>query len=68
MFIDPSFIIGKKFLGSVSDQEYVCIGYCANETFLLIGTYFDSTNNRSYIKTFKLSEVRFKCDLSPPKP
>ena len=64
MYIDPSFIVGKTFLGPISDQEYTCIGYGANETFLVVGTFFDSVNNRSVVKTFKLSEVRFKGDIT----
>ena len=64
LFIDAT-IIGKKFTAFDPNAEWTCIGYCCNETFLLVGTSFDAPNNRSTIKTFKLSEVKFKGELVP---
>lgn len=65
MFIAPPAIIGKTFTSASDPQnsEYTCIGYGQNETFLLIGTSFDATNNRSIIRTFKFSDVKFKGEL-----
>jgi hypothetical protein len=65
MYIDPKSIIGKKFnpvsLNPVNDssKDYECVGYADNGTLLIIGALFDSTNNRSNLKTFKLTEVNF---------
>lgn len=66
MYIDPSSIVGKTFT-STSDpiNEFTCIGYGQNETFLVVGTSFDSANNRSIVRTFKFSDVKFKGQLSP---
>lgn len=69
MYIDPSAIIGKTFVSTVDPtSEFKCIGYGQNETFLIIGSTFDSTSNRSIVRTFKFSDVKFKGDLSPVKP
>ena len=66
MFIDPKYICGQKFTSpNDSTVEYTAIGYGANETFLIIGATFDSTNNRSSIKTFKLSDVKFTGNITP---
>lgn len=61
MYIDPKAIIGKKFFvaNDASNTEYECIGYSDSGTLLIITTVYDSTSNRSYPKTFKLTEVRF---------
>ncbi len=63
MYIEPDSIVGKTFTAMDPNQEYTCIGYAANETFLISGSSFDSTNNRSTLKTFKLSDVKFKGEV-----
>lgn len=60
MYIESKYIIGKKFFSKDNPTtEYECIGYSNEGTLLIIGTTFDSTNNRSSLKTFKLTEVNF---------
>jgi len=66
MFIEPKAIVGKKFTALDPNLEYECVGYAANETFLVIGSNFDSQNNRSTLKTFKLSDVKFKGEVTVP--
>jgi len=73
MFIAPQALIGKQFPSPNDPKtEYTVIGYAQNETFLLIATNFDQVNNRSYVKTFKLTDVAFKGDITAgptlPKP
>lgn len=70
MFIDPKSISGKTFTSSsgVANVEYTCIGYGQNETFLIIGSYYDSVNNRSTVKTFKFGDVQFKGNLAVTPP
>ena len=63
MYIDPKAIVGQTFSANDPNTEYVCVGYGQNETFLIIGSYFDSPNNRSSLKTFKLSDVKFKGNI-----
>ena len=63
MYIDPKAIVGKKFTAMDPNLEYTCVGYCENDTFLIIGTLFDAPNNRSQLKTFKLSDVKFKGNI-----
>lgn len=60
MYIDPKAIIGKKF-NPANDpaKDYECVGYADNGTLLVIGAEFDSVNNRSSFKTFKLTDVKF---------
>jgi hypothetical protein len=66
MFIDPKFLIGLKFASPIdSNIEYTAIGYGQNETFLIIATTFDSTNGKSSIKTFKLSDVKLRGNVAP---
>jgi hypothetical protein len=69
MFIDPKYFIGRTF-PSPNDPnvEYTVIGYAQNDTFLLIATSSDKVNNRSSIKTFKLTDVQFRGDLTVPLP
>lgn len=60
LYIEPSAIIGKTFTTSADpNTEYECIGYAANETFLVVGKHMDTVNNRFYLKTFKIQDVRF---------
>lgn len=62
LYIEPSYIVGKTFTvsGDVTNTEYTCVGYAANETFLVVGKYTDTVNNRFSLKTFKFQEVKFK--------
>ncbi len=64
MYIKDSSIVGKTFYGNDPKCEYTCIGYADNGTLLIIGAYFDSVNNRSKLKTFKLTDVTFKGQVS----
>lgn len=67
MVIDIKHISGKQFIATnigVGNNEFTCIGYGQNDTFLIIGAQFDSTNNRSHVKTFKLSDVQFKGNIT----
>lgn len=64
IYIEPNAFIGKKFTANDPNLEYECVGYAANETFLVIGSQLDSANNRSTLKTFKLSDVKFKGEIS----
>lgn len=70
--IDPRYIVGREFTALDPKSHYKCIGYAANETFLIVGTCFDSVNNRSDIKTFKIQDVKFIGDITaaitPPAP
>jgi hypothetical protein len=59
MFIDPTTIVGKKFVMNDPAIEYVCVGYGQNDTFLIFGAANDVTNNRFTLKSFKFSEVKF---------
>ncbi len=54
---------GKEFTAFDPNITWVCQGFAANDTFLVIGTNFDSTNNRTYVKTFKLSDVKFHGEI-----
>lgn len=60
MYIDPKSIIGQRFHPTNDPtNDYECVGYSDHGTLLVIGTVFDSVNNRSYLKTFKLTDVTF---------
>lgn len=63
--INEAAIVGQTFTALDPNMEYTCIGYACNDTFLIVGTNFDSTNNRSTVKTFKLQDVKFKGQLTP---
>lgn len=67
MHINEAAIVGQTFTtpGDVTNSEYVCIGYGQNDTFLIVGCFFDAPNNRTLLKTFKLSDVKFKGQLTP---
>lgn len=62
LFIDSTTIVGKTFTVSndVTNTEYTCVGYACNETFLIVGKYTDTVNNRFQLKTFKFGDVKFK--------
>jgi len=60
MYIDPKYIIGKDFYPANDPSiPYECIGYGDGGTMLVVGMYFDSVNNRTQFKTFKLTDVKF---------
>lgn len=60
LYIEPSTIIGKTFTATDPNTEYECVGYAANETFLVVGKLNDTVNNRFTLKTFKLQDVKFR--------
>lgn len=65
MYIDPKSIIGKKFTPNTDpSSDCECVGYADNGTLLIIGVAFDSINNRSSLKTFKLIDVKFHGKVS----
>ena len=57
-------LIGWKF--TVNDPNidkervYACVGYGSSGTFVIIGAYSDAVKNETTLKTFKLTEVKFK--------
>jgi len=59
MQLDSS-IIGKKFEIHDPAIEYTCVGWAKNDTFIIFGAYNDIPNNRFTIKSFKLSDAKFK--------
>ena len=63
--INEAAIVGQTFTAMDPNMEYTCIGYGQNDTFLVVGSYFDAPNNRTQLKTFKLSDVKFKGQLTP---
>lgn len=63
--INEAAIVGQTFTAFDPNAEWTCIGYACNDTFLIVGTNFDSTNNRSTVKTFKFQDVKFKGQLTP---
>ena len=69
MFIDPKYLVGAAFTSPNDPKvDYIVIGYGQNETFLVIASTFDAPNNRSSVKTFKLTDIKFKDDLTLPRP
>ena len=60
LFIDPKEVIGRKFTGTDPSVEYTCVGYAANETFLLIGKLEDHGGQSFKLKTIRLADARFK--------
>jgi hypothetical protein len=64
--INTTSLYGKQFTsGTLDATRYTCIGMAQNETFLIVGVYFDSINNRSQVKTFKIQDVTFVGDIRP---
>lgn len=60
MHLDPKFI-GKTFTEAANPSiEYTCEGYADGcGTIVIIGSTFDSLNNRTTLNTFKLTSVKF---------
>lgn len=56
-------LVGKSFTVTDPAIEYVCVGYAQNDTFIVFGASYDSMNNRSIIKSFKLTEAKFKASF-----
>ncbi len=67
IYINETAIVGQKFTYNDPNTEWTCVGYAANDTFLIVGSSFDSTNNRSIVRTFKLQDVKFHGQLPSPK-
>jgi hypothetical protein len=63
--INEASIVGQTFSATDPKMEYTCIGYGQNETFLIVGSYFDAPTSRTHLKTFKLSDVKFHGKLIP---
>jgi hypothetical protein len=61
MYIDENFIYRKFTVnGDPNNIEYESAGYSDGcGTILIIGKQFDSVNNRTVLKSFKLTEVKF---------
>ena len=56
-------LIGQKFTAITFKDpniEYACVGYGSSGTFVIIGAYSDAVKNETTLKTFKLTEVKFK--------
>ncbi len=66
LHINSKAIEGKPFTIAGDINEYTCLGYAANDTFLIVGTTFDSASNRSTIGTFKFKDVKFRGELTVP--
>jgi hypothetical protein len=66
MFLDPKYIVGRKFTALDPNVEYTCIGYDNNGTSILFGVQFNSIDNRSKVRSFKVADVTFKGDLTTP--
>lgn len=66
LHINSKAIEGKPFTIAGDPNEYTCVGFAANDTFLIVGTTFDSVNNRSVVGTFKFKDVKFKGELTVP--
>ncbi len=60
MFIEPSTILQKSFTVGSDPTEYICIGYAQNTTFCVFGALNNTVDNRFEVKSFKLTEAKFK--------
>ena len=68
MFLDPKYFVGKTFTVRDPAIEYTAVGYDNNGTSIIFGVNYDSVNNRSTLKSFKVTEVTFKGNLTVPTP
>lgn len=62
-------VIGAGFYKTDPHMTYICIGYGQDPTSganYIVGKEFDSTNNRTTIKTFLFREVTFVGQLLTP--
>lgn len=68
--INFSTIEGLEFTAFDPNIHYKCIGFGQHPTEgvnYAVGAYYDSTNNRTEIKTFLLKDVKFLGNLNPTK-
>jgi len=58
-------IVGNTFTvtNENGQHEYICIGYSQNETFVVFGALNSSNSIEFTVKSFKLTEVKFKGHL-----
>lgn len=68
LLLSEKAIIGQKFTALDPKVEYTCVGYAQNDTCLVVGALFDSVNNRTELKTIKMTDAKFKGDLSTGLP
>lgn len=66
MFIDPKFIINHTFTVNDPTIQYICVGYDYCGTPIVFGALYDSTNNRSQVKSFKITDVTFFGNITKP--
>ena len=64
LFIAEKAIVGKTFTAQDPKIEYTCVGYAQNDTCLVVGALFDSVNNRTELKTIKMTDAKFKGDIT----
>ncbi len=64
--LDPNAFIGKEF-ETKTKGNWKCEGFAQNDTFLVVGSQFNSFDNQTEIATFKMSSVKFvgKIDHNP---
>lgn len=53
-------LLGQKFTALDPNTEYICVGYGAGGTFLIIGALNDAARNEFTLRSFKITEVKFK--------
>jgi hypothetical protein len=53
-------LLGQKFTVTDPNTEYVCVGYGYSGTFVIIGAYNNVPNNEYTLKSFKITDVKFK--------
>lgn len=58
-------ISGKSFTVNDPTVEYVYTGFAQNETFIVFGALNDTVNNRFTVKSFKLTDAKFKGVVTP---
>jgi len=59
LHLNPN-IIGQKFTVNDPNTEYICAGYGYSGTFVIIGALNDAAKNEYTLKSFKITEVKFK--------
>lgn len=69
LHIFDKYINGQPFVVKEKDTnvEYTCIGYAENETYLIVGMRYDEKNKYTKCKTFKLTDVCFKNNITNTK-
>ena len=62
--INAPAIMGLQFPSPIDPTiDYTCVGYGQNDTTFIVGATYDSISNRTALRTFKMSEVKFKGPL-----